>query len=290
VVLPLAHVRRPGTSHQHGPTLQARQCVPHLPHHRYTHTAHSLGRAGEYDGRACARSDVHISAIAVVKRLVARAQVDLGKLAVAVPASLHAEWCARFGTDGLPPATRLLPCAVCEVRGNCPRTPSAPSMCVVHILTGCGRCPPLPQAEERALAERRQRESDDVARLDSTSIADGEHWYLIASAWLRLWTDFKRGGTPPGPIDNAVLLDADGQPRRFLQKGTAIRGGPGRGVVRLPSHVGALGLCGRTSSMGGCAQCKTTAASTSGCGSTLRACTAAGRSSSVPRWISIRRR
>jgi hypothetical protein len=31
-------------------------------------------------------------------------------------------------------------------------------------------------------------------------------WYLISCSWLKSWAKFTNGHPPPGPIDNACLL------------------------------------------------------------------------------------
>lgn len=60
--------------------------------------------------------------------------------------------------------------------------------------------------EAEALRRRRRKEEADVLSLDSSSIGDGEYWYLIDSEWLKQWHEFKTGGPAPGPISNNRLL------------------------------------------------------------------------------------
>jgi len=44
------------------------------------------------------------------------------------------------------------------------------------------------------LDERRKREDQDVATLDSNQIGEGHLWYLISADWLKEWHAFKAGG------------------------------------------------------------------------------------------------
>ncbi|KAF9910868.1 Ubiquitin carboxyl-terminal hydrolase 33 [Linnemannia zychae] len=78
--------------------------------------------------------------------------------------------------------------------------------------------------EEAELDERRKREEQDVARLDSTVISDGQLWYLIGADWLKEWHSFKAGDKPPGPIRNSQFLKDNGQPRAGMKRGTDYRG------------------------------------------------------------------
>ncbi|KAK3845148.1 MAG: hypothetical protein J3R72DRAFT_50940 [Linnemannia gamsii] len=78
--------------------------------------------------------------------------------------------------------------------------------------------------EEAELDERRRREEQDVARLDSTIISDGQLWYLIGADWLKEWHSFKAGDKPPGPIRNSQFLKDNGQPRAGMKRGTDYRG------------------------------------------------------------------
>ncbi|KAK5808010.1 hypothetical protein F5H01DRAFT_67893 [Linnemannia elongata] len=78
--------------------------------------------------------------------------------------------------------------------------------------------------EEAELDERRRREEQDVARLDSTVISEGQLWYLIGADWLKEWHAFKAGDKPPGPIRNSQFLKDNGQPRAGMKRGTDYRG------------------------------------------------------------------
>ncbi|KAG0047155.1 hypothetical protein BGZ90_007976, partial [Linnemannia elongata] len=73
--------------------------------------------------------------------------------------------------------------------------------------------------EEAELDERRRREEQDVARLDSTVISEGQLWYLIGADWLKEWHAFKAGDKPPGPIRNSQFLKDNGQPRAGMKRG-----------------------------------------------------------------------
>lgn len=73
----------------------------------------------------------------------------------------------------------------------------------LRIAHPCARC----TEESTALAERRRREEEDIQALDTSSIKNGEYWYLISSEWLFRWGQFKAGeAPPPGPISNDLLL------------------------------------------------------------------------------------
>ncbi|KAF9958001.1 Ubiquitin carboxyl-terminal hydrolase 33 [Mortierella alpina] len=78
--------------------------------------------------------------------------------------------------------------------------------------------------EELMLDERRKREDQDVTRLDSNVISEGQLWYLIGADWLKEWHAFKAGDKPPGPIRNSQFLKDNGQPRAGMKRGTDYRG------------------------------------------------------------------
>ncbi|KAF8923656.1 Ubiquitin carboxyl-terminal hydrolase 33, partial [Dissophora ornata] len=78
--------------------------------------------------------------------------------------------------------------------------------------------------EEMELDERRKREDQDVATLDSNQIGDGQLWYLISADWLKEWHAFKAGDKPPGPIKNSQFLKDNEQPRAGMKRGTDYRG------------------------------------------------------------------
>ncbi|KAG0305025.1 Ubiquitin carboxyl-terminal hydrolase 33 [Dissophora globulifera] len=78
--------------------------------------------------------------------------------------------------------------------------------------------------DEMELDERRRREDEDVARLDSNMISDGQLWYLIGADWLKEWHSFKGGDQPPGPIRNSQFLKDNGQPRAGMKRGVDYRG------------------------------------------------------------------
>jgi len=132
---------------------------------------------------------------------------------VALPLPVY-EWLVRqFGAAG-PPLWNLQPC-------------------------------PSSAREAQVLAERRTREAQAVARVDSTRAGEGggvpqegghadSTWYLISSRWLRSWRAFidnkgpldgtGRGVLPPGPVDNACLMRRDGTPQGNLRPRTHYRG------------------------------------------------------------------
>jgi hypothetical protein len=88
-----------------------------------------------------------------------------------------------------------------------------------NSISFCGAC----IEEVRRLKERRIREETEVLALDTSTIPEGEHWYLIDSAWLQRWAAFKGpsgSGPPPGPIQNDALLKRG----RGLLRGTDYRG------------------------------------------------------------------
>jgi ubiquitin carboxyl-terminal hydrolase 20/33 len=72
------------------------------------------------------------------------------------------------------------------------------------------------------LEERRKREDEDVARLDSSMIGDGQLWFLIGADWLKEWHAFKAGDRPPGPIKNSQFLKDNGQARAGMKRGTTL--------------------------------------------------------------------
>ncbi|KAF9438906.1 Ubiquitin carboxyl-terminal hydrolase 33 [Entomortierella beljakovae] len=78
--------------------------------------------------------------------------------------------------------------------------------------------------EEMALEERRKREDEDVANLDSSAISEGQLWYLISADWLKEWHAFKAGDKPPGAIKNSQFLKDNGQPRAGMKRGIDYRG------------------------------------------------------------------
>lgn len=85
--------------------------------------------------------------------------------------------------------------------------------------------------EAEALRKRRRREEADVMGLDSSSIPDGEFWFLIDSEWLKLWNTFKTGGAPPGPISNNRLFkSASLKSERPELRSNLIRGEHYRGI------------------------------------------------------------
>ncbi|KAI7816241.1 peptidase C19, ubiquitin-specific peptidase, partial [Gamsiella multidivaricata] len=78
--------------------------------------------------------------------------------------------------------------------------------------------------EEMELDERRRREDEDVSKLDSNAIGEGQLWYLIGADWLKEWHAFKAGDRPPGPIRNSQFLKDNGQPRAGMKRGLDYRG------------------------------------------------------------------
>ena len=59
------------------------------------------------------------------------------------------------------------------------------------------------------LAVRRRLERAAIRRADARQLVHGECWCVVDAAWLDLWADFVRGGVPPGPMTNGVLLNTD---------------------------------------------------------------------------------
>ena len=220
-----------------------------------------------------AGGSVFILPYQALSRRVSTKNVNVSELVYEVPRSLYLEWCKRFGSDGLPATTALPACKACA-------------------------------DYEEALAQRRVEENDQIAALDSVTIADGHVWYIIASAWLRQWTDFKRGGPLPGPVDNKVLVDARGNARPGLQKGEGlvIEGWQGESVGLLGRAAGASPWSSWNG--GGASAClvavldsnlsrpvgrlfvqwPTTVVSTKRSGTTLSRPTAAGRRCRAPSW------
>ncbi|KAF9365401.1 Ubiquitin carboxyl-terminal hydrolase 20 [Mortierella sp. NVP85] len=103
-------------------------------------------------------------------------------------------------------------------------TDGSPMVTISHLESeekmACDTC----HHEEMVLEERRKREDEDVARLDSSMIGDGQLWFLIGADWLKEWHAFKAGDRPPGPIRNSQFLKDNGQPRAGMKRGTDYRG------------------------------------------------------------------
>ena len=53
--------------------------------------------------------------VLAIRRTVTLANMELSKVAVAVPVAVYEEWRERFGTDGTTTAGPLEPCTTCEV-------------------------------------------------------------------------------------------------------------------------------------------------------------------------------
>jgi len=82
------------------------------------------------------------------------------------------------------------------------------------------------------LQERRNREKARIVELDTVALPagsgpaevdeDASRWFIVSEWWLSRWRNFinnggpsdgtGRGTLPPGPIDNARLLDKAGNP------------------------------------------------------------------------------
>jgi len=123
-----------------------------------------------------------------------------GRLAVALTVAEYSALARAYGAAE-PPLRSLEPCRAC-----------------VH--------------EAALLAQRRERERSEVLRIDSRTLprkreagaaADADptaKWYIVSEVWLRQWRAFiectgrddgtARGVLPPGPIDNARLLNRAG--------------------------------------------------------------------------------
>ncbi len=81
--------------------------------------------------------------------------------------------------------------------------------------------------EGEALKRRRFREDEEIQALDTSSIGEGESWYLIESNWLHQWNSFKTGVQgPPGPISNHRLFKSSSALvlRDHLSRGIHYRG------------------------------------------------------------------
>jgi len=91
-----------------------------------------------------------------------------------------------------------------------------PGRSVVETCNVCLIC----KEEQVLLDHRRKREESDIQSLDTSSLPEGEFWYLINAEWLFEWGQFKSGlGPPPGPISNDKLIQSDDRPRPNLVRG-----------------------------------------------------------------------
>jgi len=100
----------------------------------------------------------------------------------------------------------------------------------LHDITPCREC----VAEANALNERRKRERDRILKVDTTSLEDGQAWFIMSEVWLARWRSFinnegqtdgtGRGVLPPGPIDNTRLLGKNGKPLPNLKAAIHYRG------------------------------------------------------------------
>lgn len=97
--------------------------------------------------------------------------------------------------------------------------------------SSCSEC----RIEAALLAERRKREKDGIVAVDTLKLEnESQCWYLMSEWWLARWRAFinndghsdgtGRGILPPGPIDNARLLDKAGKPLKNLRATTHYRG------------------------------------------------------------------
>ncbi|CAG8597425.1 7495_t:CDS:10 [Ambispora leptoticha] len=127
-----------------------------------------------------------------------RQNPDVINMVVRVPLSVYSAFIDKYGSDGGAPLAE---------------SPSGIMMCRY-----CER-------EEQILAERRLREKQDIAAIDTTSIKSGEYWYLISSSWIQRWEIFKMGGPPPPVIDNTAFVSENGlYPKRGMKRGVDYRG------------------------------------------------------------------
>lgn len=81
--------------------------------------------------------------------------------------------------------------------------------------------------EREALQRRRRKEEEEVMGLDTSTIDEGDFWYLIETSWLVQWNNFKSGGSqiPPGPItNNRLFKGATGKLRDNLTRVAHYRG------------------------------------------------------------------
>ena len=100
-----------------------------------------------------------------------------------------------------------------------------PKFACTNDLEPCLEC----EKQSQALERRRRKEASELAALDTTEIAPGQHWYMLSQNWLSQWLKFRSGGDVPGPIDNSDLLlpslqDSSPRPRPGLVRGQHYRG------------------------------------------------------------------
>jgi ubiquitin C-terminal hydrolase len=124
---------------------------------------------------------------------------DADALSVPLSEAQYACLAKHYGVAE-PPLTSLQPCKACHV-------------------------------EKLALARRRQIERQNILQVDTK---EGEDvWFIMSEVWLDRWRKFihnegpsdgtNRGILPPGPIDNARLLNKEGKPIRNLVARTHYR-------------------------------------------------------------------
>ncbi|KAG0004693.1 Ubiquitin carboxyl-terminal hydrolase 20 [Modicella reniformis] len=103
-------------------------------------------------------------------------------------------------------------------------TDGSPVVTISHLESKDKMACDICHYEEIVLEERRAREDEDVSRLDSSMVDEGQFWYLIGADWLKEWHAFKGGDRPPGPIRNSQFLKDNGQPRAGMKRGMDYRG------------------------------------------------------------------
>jgi len=97
-----------------------------------------------------------------------------------------------------------------------------PAATPILRLTECRHC----DARRKAEAQDLLAEREEISKLDSTALSDGERWYIVEASWLRHWREYCWDATrtdPPGPISNWRLL-AGKQPRPNLVRARDYRG------------------------------------------------------------------
>jgi hypothetical protein len=124
---------------------------------------------------------------------------DADALSVPLSEAQYASLAKHYGVAE-PPLTSMQPCKACHI-------------------------------EKLALARRRQVERQNILQVDTK---EGEDvWFIMSEVWLDRWRKFihndgpsdgtNRGILPPGPIDNARLLNKEGKPIRNLVARTHYR-------------------------------------------------------------------
>lgn len=96
------------------------------------------------------------------------------------------------------------------------------------------RAAPVPLVED--LDKRRKLELALVVKYDKATLTRKECWFVIDALWMNTWVEYAaRGGPPPGPIANEVLLEPE-----WLERMTSLVPGrpdtPRAGLVRMKDY------------------------------------------------------